>query len=324
MKQLLYVLPIAAMLLPLPARGDSITVNPLMDNSIYAESDTLSNGAGQRLFAGETGVGFIRRALIKFDLGAVPASATIDSVVLRMNVVQTHLTTVTVSLHRLLADWGEGTTVGAGGEGGGAKATPGSATWLQRFYLAPGALWTTPGGDFNAGASASRPVANVGAYFWRSAAMTADVAAWLADPAQNFGWAVKGNETTPSTAKAFGSRQNTTVASRPVLTVYYRTPTAAGELPPALRLLPVYPNPFNPSASIRYELPAARHVTLTVYDAAGHVVKTLVDDVMPAGTNEAVWHGDDARGARVASGVYMVKLGSAGAAPQMRKMVLLK
>lgn len=324
MKRLLCVLPLAAMLLSPPARGASISIGAAKDNTIYAESDTLSNGAGQRIFAGENGTGFVRRGLLKFDITGLNSGVTVDSVVLRMNVVQTHLTTVTVELHRLLADWGEGTTVAAGGEGGGGKASPGSATWLQRFYLAPAALWTTPGGDFTAGASASRPVTNVGAYTWRSPAMTADVALWLANPAQNFGWAVIGNEVTGSTAKAFGSRQNVTTGSRPLLTVYYSIPSAAGALPTALRLLPVHPNPFNPSASIRYELPSTQRVTVTVYDVAGHTVKTLVDAVMPAGANEVVWHGDDTHGARVASGVYVVKLGTANATPQTQKMVLLK
>lgn len=327
MKHLLYVLPIAVMLLPPPARGASTTLGPIKDNTIYSESDTLSNGAGQRFFAGSNGSAAPRRGLIKFDLTSIPANAVIDSVDLRLNVVQAQATNVTVKLHRLLADWGESTSIGtggAGGEGAGGKAKPGDATWLQRFYLAPAALWTTPGGDFNAVASASRSVGTLGAYTWRSTGMNADVAFWLANPAQNFGWEVVGNEVSAATSKAFASRQNATLANRPVLTVYYTTPTAAGGLPPALRLLPVHPNPFNPTASIRYELPATERVTLTVYDVSGRLVKTLVDGVMPAGANESVWQGEDARGARVASGVYVVKLSTANAAPQTQKMVLLK
>jgi len=111
---------------------------------------------------------------------------------------------------------------------------------------------------------------------------------------------------------------------RPALTVYYTVPTAAGAAPALTHLFPVHPNPFNPSASIRYELAGAQRVTLTVYDMAGRVVKTLVNGVMPAGANETIWHGDDARGTRVASGVYVVKLSTAHGAPQTQKMVLLK
>lgn len=328
MKHLLYVLPIAAMLLPPPARGASTIVGALKDNTIYAESDTLSNGFGQRVFAGTNGFAIARRGLIKFDLTSIPGNAVIDSVVVKLTLVQANALAASVKLHRLLADWGESTSIGSGGgggEGGGGKAAPGDATWLQRFYLAPAALWTTPGGDFNASASASRTVVSLGTYLWRSPALKVDVAFWLANPAQNFGWEIIGSEGTSSgTAKAFGSRQNSTVASRPALTVYYTIPTAAGGIPSALRLLPVHPNPFNPSATIRYELPAMEHVTLTVYDVSGRVVKTLVDGVMPSGANQVVWHGDDTRGARVASGVYVVKLGSAHAAPQTQKMVLLK
>jgi hypothetical protein len=154
--------------------------------------------------------------------------------------------------------------------------------------------------------------------------MTADVAFWLANPAQNFGWELTGNEITGSTAKAFGSRQNTTAASRPLLTVYYRIPTAAGPVPTATRLFPVQPNPFNPSASIRYELAASERVTIVVFDSSGRRVKTLVDETLPSGAHEIVWHGEDAHGGRVASGVYVVKLATANAAPQTEKMVLLK
>jgi FlgD Ig-like domain len=326
MKRLLTLLiPVFIAIFSIPAHGASLTFNATRDNTIYAESDTLSNGAGQRVFAGENGTGFVRRALIRFDLnGLIYSGAVIDSVVLRLNVVQTHPTSRIVTVYRLLDDWGEGTTVGSGGEGGGGLASPGSATWLQRFYLAPFAPWTTPGGDYNAAASASRPVGSVGAYTWRSPALTADVAFWLANPAQNFGWELLGDETTGSTAKAFASRQNSTATVRPLLTVYYRIPSGVGATPAATRLFPVHPNPFNPSASIRYQLAWAERVNITVFDAAGRRVKTLVDDMMPSGAHEIVWHGDDAHGMSVASGVYMVKLVTANGAPQTEKMVLVK
>jgi len=238
MKRLLaFTLPmLAATVLPLAARSASITLNPSKDNTIYSESGTLSNGAGTRVFAGENGAGAPRRALIRFDLSAIAANAIVDSVVVQLTVVQTHGTPVAVTLHRLLADWGEGTSLGAMGEGGGGNATPGDATWTQRFYLAPAALWSTPGGDFSA-ASASHSVLSIGTYAWRSGGLNADVAFWLANSAQNFGWEVIGNESVASTAKAFGSRQNATPSVRPALTVYYTVPTAAGAAPALTRLL---------------------------------------------------------------------------------------
>ncbi len=322
-RHLAFALPIfAATLFPFAARSASITINPSKDNTIYAESGTLSNGGGTRFFAGENGAAAVRRGLVRFDVSGIPGTAIIDSVVLQLSVVQTHGTPVTVSLRRLLADWGEGTTVGAMGEGGGGPATAGSATWTARF--SPATLWTTAGGDYVGAVSASRTVVSIGDYLWRSVGLNADIAFWLANPAQNFGWEVFGDEVNAASAKAFGSRQNATVSSRPVLTVYYTVPTAAGPAPASTRLLPVHPNPFNPTASIRYELASTQRVTLNVYDTAGRLVRTLVDGVMPSGSNETVWHGDDARGQRVASGVYLVKLSTANAAPQTQKMVLLK
>jgi hypothetical protein len=318
---------LAATILPLAARSASVTLNPSKDNTIYSDSDTLSNGAGTRVFAGENGGGFFRRGLIRFDLSSVPGNAVIDSVTVKLSVVTAHAVLVPVKLHRLLADWGESTSIGVGGgggEGGGGKAQPGDATWLQRFYLAPAALWTNPGGDFNATASATKNVLSLGSYTWRSATLNADVAAWVANPAQNFGWEVVGGETAPSTAKAFGSRQNTDVNSRPVLTVYYTVTTGVGASPALTRLFPVHPNPFNPLAGIRYELASAERVSIIVYDTAGRRVTTLVDAVMPAGAHETTWHGEDARGARVASGVYLVKMVTASGAHETEKMVLLK
>jgi len=302
----------------------SVTTGASRDNTLYAEFDTLSNGAGQTFFAGRNGLGDTRRALIRFDLtGLVPVGATIDSVVLQLRLSNTQPGSHPVTLHRALADWGEGTSDADGGEGAGAPATPGDATWLQRFFGAT-RPWATAGGDDAPVASATRPVGAVGLCAWRSPAMAADVEFWRRSPSSNFGWLIRGDETVGG-AKRFESRQSITAANRPSLTIYYtQTSTAAGPLPATVRLFPVHPNPFNPSASIRYELATAQHVTVSVYDIAGRLVRTLVNGIAPAGANETVWHGEDARGERVASGVYLVRLTAANAAPRTEKMVLLK
>jgi FlgD Ig-like domain len=309
------------------AHAASVTTGASRDNTLYAEFDTLSNGAGQTFFAGRNGLGDARRALIRFDLtGLVPVGATVDSVVLQLRLSNTQPGSHPVSLHRALADWGEGTSDAAGGEGAGAPATPGDITWLQRFFGAS-QPWSTPGGDYAPAASATRPVGAVAFYAWRSPAMSADVEFWRQNPSSNFGWLMLGDETVGAAgvAKRFESRQSTTAVNRPSLTIYYtQTSTAAGPLPGAVRLFPVHPNPFNPSASIRYELATTQHVTVSVYDIAGRLVRTLVNGVMPVGTNETMWRGEDARGNRVASGVYVVRLTAANAAPRTEKMVLLK
>src|SRR5205814_4137112 len=116
---------------------------------------------GSFLFAGSSGPnggGRALRSLIAFDLaGQVPAGATINSVTLTFGInTPIAANSNTVQVKRLLADWGEGNVVGTSGEGGGAPATAGSATWKARFFNTSN--WTTPGGDFSATVSASQSV----------------------------------------------------------------------------------------------------------------------------------------------------------------------
>jgi len=94
-------------------------------------------------------------------------------------------------------------------------------------------------------------------------------------------------------------------------------------LPTRYALHPNYPNPFNPSTVIRYDLPEAAKVVLKIYDLAGHEVKTLVNARQPAGYKLTVWNGQNERGQLVSSGVYVYKL-HAGNHVQSKKMLFLK
>jgi hypothetical protein len=202
-----------------------ITINPSKDNTLYqyvpADGD-LSNGAGFHFFAGENALGEIRRSVLAFDIaGNIPPGSTIIAVSLSLNMSMTAFDTArTIELHKLLADWGEGTSHAGGGEGGGAPATPGDATWRHRFYDT--IFWSTQGGDFSMTLSASQAVGPIGVYTWSSTQMVADVQSWLDNPASNFGWLVLGDESTATTAKRFDTRES---ASPPVLTIVYTEPT---------------------------------------------------------------------------------------------------
>lgn len=70
-------------------------------------------------------------------------------------------------------------------------------------------------------------------------------------------------------------------------------------------LLGNYPNPFNPTTSIAFELPRDMRVRLVVYDVRGSLVRQLLDDVQPAGRRDVLWDGRDAAGRASASGVYL-------------------
>ncbi|UCH83704.1 MAG: T9SS type A sorting domain-containing protein [Candidatus Latescibacterota bacterium] len=86
-----------------------------------------------------------------------------------------------------------------------------------------------------------------------------------------------------------------------------------------------FPNPFNPTTTIRYSVAEQGRVTLRIYNAAGQLIRTLVDkNVEPAQDGfVAVWNGMNNLGHPVASGVYFYKLTAPGFA-QTKKMVLLK
>jgi spore coat protein A len=196
------------------------------DNTLYDNNSPLSNGAGDYFFAGITQSRKIRRGVIAFDLAAsIPAGSTVNSVTLTLYMSRTTAEDETIDLHRLVADWGEGTSQATGEEGGGASPTPGDATWDHTFYDTD--FWAVPGGDFIAGASASQVVGlALGYYAWTSAGMVSDVQAWVDDPSSNFGWILIGRETDRRSAKRFDSRTNPALAQRPVLTVDY---TPAGD-----------------------------------------------------------------------------------------------
>lgn len=211
------------------------TLYPSRDNTLYEDAGgTFSNGAGHYFFAGRTGAGLIRRGLVAFDVaGALPPGSVIINATLTLHMSRSTSGTEPVALHRLLADWGEGTSVAAGEGGMGAAATSGDATWLHTFFDSH--FWTTPGGEFTAVASASIPVADEGPYTWAGTPqLQADAQAWLDDPANNFGWLLLGNETAPTTSKRFNTRENSDPATWPQLTLVYE-PLAAVYLPLLLR-----------------------------------------------------------------------------------------
>ena len=210
------------------ASAGTININPSKDNTLY-EYDPLdgdkSNALGFHFFAGETGMNELRRGVLAFDIaGNVPSGSTITAVSLSVNMSRTPTNTAYVmELRKLLADWGEGTSIAPGEEGDGAPATPNDATWRHRFFDTM--FWSAQGGDFSATVSASQLVGPVGQYTWSSAQMVADVQAWLDNPASNLGWLVLGDETAIATAKRFDTRES---ASPPMLTIEFtRAPRVA-------------------------------------------------------------------------------------------------
>ena len=75
-----------------------------------------------------------------------------------------------------------------------------------------------------------------------------------------------------------------------------------------LALAPASPNPASRGTTLRFALPAGANVSLSVYDAAGRLVRTLADGAMPAGEHAATWDLRDANGRNVGAGLYFARL----------------
>ncbi len=95
------------------------------------------------------------------------------------------------------------------------------------------------------------------------------------------------------------------------------------DLPQVFALGQNHPNPFNPMTTISFDLPVASPVRLHVYDGRGHLVRTLVDESLQAGSHAVVWDGLDDSGRRVHSGVYLYRV-EASDFTATRKMTVVK
>jgi len=208
-----------------PAFADMVHIPADRDNTLIEDADgAVSNGAGPAFFAGRTNQSLfsIRRALVRFDVAsAVPADAIIDRVFLTLYQGSNNTEPSDVSLHRVLADWGEGGSFSGGG--GGAPAENGDATWLHTFYDSE--FWVQQGGHFVAHASASATIAGNDFYTWQSTnQMVNNVRQWLHNPQRNFGWLLMGDEGNGGSVKRFDSRTAPNDNQHPMLTIEYHLP----------------------------------------------------------------------------------------------------
>ena len=94
--------------------------------------------------------------------------------------------------------------------------------------------------------------------------------------------------------------------------------------PDAFSLADNYPNPFNPETTIKYELPQAADVELTVYNVVGQAVRTLVAEHQSAGRYAVEWDATDDSGHSLSSGLYFYRLQVGGEFRAVKKMLLLR
>lgn len=207
-------------LFTLNVHSATVELSAEKDNTLYESgSGNLSNGSGDFIFMGRTGQSSgesIRRALLMFDLSSVPSGAVINDVTLQLTGSQGN-TPTNINLHALTNDWGEGNSDASGGEGGGAAASAGDATWTQNFFGT--SSWLSAGGDFDAIPLTSAPISTLGTVSINDQELTSQVQQWLDSPASNFGLILVGDETASSTSVRFNSRENS--SGQPKLIIDY-------------------------------------------------------------------------------------------------------
>ncbi len=93
--------------------------------------------------------------------------------------------------------------------------------------------------------------------------------------------------------------------------------------PLTFKLYENYPNPFNPSTNIKFDLPETDRVKLAVFNILGQKVRTLANKTFSAGSHVVSWDGKDDQGKALSSGIYFLKLQSKKYSA-VRKMVLMK
>jgi hypothetical protein len=115
--------------------------------------------------------------------------------------------------------------------------------------------------------------------------------------------------------------------NNPSQTVQLHITTVANEddtvIPTVTSLDGNYPNPFNPTTTIRFGVKEPGLVSINIYNLKGQLVRTLVDENKKAGFHSIAWNGIDNFGKSVSSGVYMYRMQTTGF-HQTRKMMLMK
>lgn len=101
------------------------------DNTMYSAFTTKSNGMGQYFFVGQNSASndnSIQRALLHFNTASIPTNALVTAATLTLVVTKSASTQTGINLHKVSADWGEGTSDAGGNEGTGANAATNDAT----------------------------------------------------------------------------------------------------------------------------------------------------------------------------------------------------
>jgi hypothetical protein len=189
-----------------------------IDTCLQANAATYNYGIATLMYAGRgVAASYIRHSLLKFDISSLPAGVSVSSAIVSLRAGTGREGAVT-DFHRMLVSWFEGVKNGAAPD-----ANQDGSTWNLRNAngsVAWGAAGGQSGTDYAATATAS--VATPDSSTTYDFDVTADVQAWVAGTAQNYGWLIRGNnEVDNNLQQYFASSDNSTTSSRPKLVITY-------------------------------------------------------------------------------------------------------
>ena len=95
------------------------------------------------------------------------------------------------------------------------------------------------------------------------------------------------------------------------------------QIPKTFAFYQNYPNPFNPNTTIKYQLPKASHINITLYDVLGRIVRVLKDGKQEPGYYSVQWDGIDDFGQQLPSGTYFYRM-KTEEFTQTRKLLLIR
>lgn len=210
---------VALVLISPPAFGESISLQPSADTTLFEVAPDNALGGADFFNAGTAANSSRNRALLFFNFtGLIPEGAQITSVLLSMDVVRQPIAdpvSSLFSLRRVLSSWGEGSTYQEDplSPGKGGPAQIGDATWNYRSYN--DTAWSSPGGavgvDFSTEISSTTIVYGLGdlVMFENTPQLVSDVEFWVEHPELNFGWMLNTEtEAQRRTARSFASRES--------------------------------------------------------------------------------------------------------------------
>lgn len=93
-------------------------------------------------------------------------------------------------------------------------------------------------------------------------------------------------------------------------------------LPKTFMLLSNFPNPFNSSTTISFQIPFRQHVFLAMYDVLGREITSLLNTDLPSGVHRVIWNGKNDQGSDQPSGVYFIRLDCEMGSEQMKILML--